>query len=97
LPVKYHPAFYLPIVALHGALALRVTGGLTDAFALRQAGGTASGAAIALFALTLAVAVVAARRARGANSKRSPHDSRGPRAGEPRAFAQRPSRDADAS
>lgn len=97
LPVKYHPAFYLPLVALHGALALRVTGGLTDAFALRQAGGTASGAAIALFALTLAVAVVAARRARGAGSKRGPHDSRGARAGEPRAFPQRPSRDADAS
>ncbi|WP_017772194.1 hypothetical protein [Paraburkholderia kururiensis] len=103
LPVKYHPVFYLPLVALHGALALRVTGGLTDVFALRQAGGAASGAAIAAFALTLLAAVVSAQRTRGRGGpdgphrKRGPHDSHGPRDGEQRAFALRPSRRANAS
>jgi len=53
LRLAYHPSFYVPLVALHVALVVRVAGGLNGAFWLRRAGGLASAAALMLFALTL--------------------------------------------
>ncbi|MEX3947709.1 hypothetical protein AB4Y40_08125 [Paraburkholderia sp. EG287B] len=68
LPVKYHPLFYAPLAVLHAGLALRVTGGLAELLWLRKAGGIAGAVALALFALTLATAVLAARRDRARRS-----------------------------
>ena len=61
LPVKYHPLFYLPLLVLHAGLTMRVTGGLAGIFWLRRAGGIAGAVALAIFALTLIMAVLAAR------------------------------------
>jgi hypothetical protein len=62
LPVKYHPLFYVPLAALHAALAVRVAGGLAGAFWLRQAGGVAIVAALAMFALALLGGIWQGRR-----------------------------------
>jgi hypothetical protein len=62
LRVKYHPLFYVPLTTLHGALAVRVAGGLTDAFRLRQAGGVAAAVALAIFAVVLLRGVWQGRR-----------------------------------
>ncbi|PYE24340.1 hypothetical protein C7410_106170 [Paraburkholderia silvatlantica] len=64
LRVKYHPFFYAPLAVLHAGLAMRLTGGLAERFWLRKAGGIAGAVALALFALTLMIAVLAVRRAR---------------------------------
>ncbi|AOJ80346.1 hypothetical protein WS86_06730 [Burkholderia savannae] len=64
LRVAYRPFFYAPLALLHAAVALRVAGGLLDAFALRRAGGEAAAVAIASFAATLAIGVALARRSR---------------------------------
>ncbi|WP_290373477.1 hypothetical protein [Paraburkholderia fungorum] len=53
--LAYHPSFYVPLAVLHAALLVRVAGGLSGAFWLRQAGGLASAAALVLFALTLLI------------------------------------------
>lgn len=53
LRVKYHPLFYVPLVMLHAALAVRVAGGLADTFWLRQAGSVAAAAALATFAAVM--------------------------------------------
>ncbi|WP_229517088.1 hypothetical protein [Paraburkholderia terrae] len=50
-----HPSFYVPLAVLHVALLVRVAGGLSEAFWLRQSGGLASAAALVLFALTLPI------------------------------------------
>ncbi|WP_091995089.1 hypothetical protein [Paraburkholderia lycopersici] len=80
LPVKYHPLFYVPLVALHVGLAMRVTGDLAAAFWLRQAGGMTSAVALAVFATTLITAVLAARRrrARPGGSGRMPNPTHSP-------------------
>ncbi len=62
-PLPYHPALWLPLVLLHGSLALRLW--LGDALgvpAAWQVGGTLNVIALLLF---VAVAAVAARRRRG--------------------------------
>lgn len=62
LRVSYHPAFYLPLALLHGAVALRVAGNLLSLMPLRQAGGMLSVFALAIFIVTLITAVSRARR-----------------------------------
>jgi hypothetical protein len=64
--IPYHPAFYLPLAALHASLALRVGGGLVDAFALRRAGGLINAVALLLFIAAMLTSVVRGRRARSA-------------------------------
>ena len=53
LRVKYHPIFYFPLVVLHGAVAIRVAGGVSGTFWLRQTGGAGAALALASFALVL--------------------------------------------
>jgi hypothetical protein len=55
--IPYHPAFYLPLLVLHGSLLLRVSGGLLDDFALRSAGGLANAFALLLFIATMLISV----------------------------------------
>ncbi|AIO67161.1 hypothetical protein [Burkholderia oklahomensis] len=64
LRVAYRPFFYAPLALLHAAVALRVAGGLLDAFTLRRAGGEAAAVAIASFAVTLAIGIGLARQAK---------------------------------
>lgn len=59
--VRFGPAFYLPLLALHATLAMRVAGALTDDFSLRRAGATGNAIALALFAVVMATAAFAAR------------------------------------
>ncbi len=73
LRVAYRPFFHAPLALLHAAVALRVAGGLFDAFALRRAGGEIAALAIASFAVTLAIGAALARRStrRSSNGKRA--------------------------
>ena len=50
--LPYHPLFYLPLLALHGGLAVRIAGDLAGSPALRRAGGLANATALLLFVLT---------------------------------------------
>ncbi len=68
--IPWHPAFYLPLALLHGSLALRVAGGLADAFSLRQWGGIANALALAAFILTMVISVVRGRKAQPAGRRR---------------------------
>ncbi len=56
--IPWHPAFYLPLLILHGSLALRVGGVLGDAFALRREGGLINAVALLLFIGTLLARVL---------------------------------------
>lgn len=60
--VPYKPVFYLPLALLHASLLLRVAGDLLDVHAVRQWGGLANAVAIALFIVTMLVAVLGAKR-----------------------------------
>ena len=60
IQVQFGRHFYLPLLALHLSLALRLAAGPFDA-RLRQAGAALNAAAIALFALTIAASVLAWR------------------------------------
>lgn len=62
LKVPYHPAFYLPLAALHLSLALRVAGGLSGAFPWRHAGGLANALALLLFIATMVTSGFRGRR-----------------------------------
>lgn len=61
LRVRYRPRFYLPLIALHIALALRVGGVMTQAFALRRAGALGNALALLLFVIVMASAAWTAR------------------------------------
>lgn len=61
LRIQFHPLFYLPLLALHGSLALRVAGNLGSLFELRRAGGLANALTLALF-----IAVLVSGMVRGA-------------------------------
>ncbi len=61
--MPYHPVFYLPLVALHASLLLRVAGGLGDSFALRHGAGLGNAFVLLLFIATMAGSVVRGRRA----------------------------------
>ena len=60
--IPYSPSFYLPLLALHASLVLRVAGGVGENFALRREGGLANACALLLFIATLAIAVRRGRR-----------------------------------
>lgn len=70
LRVRYNPAFYLPLVALHATLALRIVGSLAQAFDMRRAGAIGNAASLALFVLVMAAAAWNARRDAGLRSPR---------------------------
>lgn len=61
LRVRYRPLFYLPLIALHIALATRIVGVMTQAFALRRAGALGNALALLLFVIVIASAAWAAR------------------------------------
>ena len=61
LRVPYHPWFYLPLVALHLSLTLRIGGDLFAVAEWREWGGLANGIAVALFVLSTVSAIVRGR------------------------------------
>lgn len=63
--LPYHPAFYLPLAALHASLLLRVCGSVEGRFLLRHAGGLVNALALLLFIATMLAAVLLGRRGRG--------------------------------
>ena len=60
--IPYHPAFYLPLLALHASLAWRVGGGLAGDFAVQRGGAAANAGALLLFIATIVTSVVRGRR-----------------------------------
>lgn len=60
--IPYHPAFYLPLLALHASLALRIAGVMDGDFALRRWGGLAGALALLLFIAAMVVSVLRGRR-----------------------------------
>jgi hypothetical protein len=68
--IPYHPAFYLPLLALHASLALRVAGDMSGDFALRREGGLANAFALLLFIAAMVASVVRGKR-EGAGSAAS--------------------------
>lgn len=60
--IPYHPFFYLPLLVLHASLALRISGGLGDAFPLRREGGLLNAVALLLFIATMIASVVRGSR-----------------------------------
>ncbi|MBL8479788.1 MAG: hypothetical protein JNK59_10810 [Sterolibacteriaceae bacterium] len=56
--IPYHPFFYVPLLVLHASLALRIFGGLGDAFPLRSGGGLLNAIALLLFIATMIASVV---------------------------------------
>jgi hypothetical protein len=65
IKIPYHPALYLPLTLLHLTLALRVFGGLSDNFALRQQAALLNGLVLVVFIATL-VTLVRRNAKRGA-------------------------------
>lgn len=59
--LPYSRAFYLPLIALHASLAVRVAGVVSEDFGLRRLGGLANACALALFLAVVLASVVAAR------------------------------------
>ncbi|MBS1191677.1 MAG: hypothetical protein H6R10_3469 [Rhodocyclaceae bacterium] len=59
--IPYHPAFYLPLLALHLSLGLRVAGSLDGLFAWRRIGGLANALALLLFIATMIASGVRGR------------------------------------
>jgi hypothetical protein len=64
IKLRFSPWFYLPLLALHLSLLLRLGAGSVD-FSMRALGAVGNAAAIALFAMTTVVAAFAWRRGRG--------------------------------
>lgn len=62
--IPYHPAFYLPLAALHASLLMRVVSDLTNAASLRQFAGIANAVTLLLFIITLLSSAI-----RGARKK----------------------------
>lgn len=58
LQVPYHPWFYIPLLALHASLVLRLGGDLFAVADWRNWGGLGNGIAIALFVLSTIAAVI---------------------------------------
>jgi hypothetical protein len=69
--LQFGPFFYVPLVALHLSLALRLGAGLLDA-QQRAAGAISNGVSIALFAATVAGSAVLWRIRYGAEGARKP-------------------------
>lgn len=60
--MPYHRTFYLPLLALHASLAVRLCGGALDLPDLRSLGGLLNAAALALFILSTISSVVRGKR-----------------------------------
>lgn len=60
--IPYHAFFYLPLIALHATLALRIAGSLGDNFALRQAAGMGNAVVLLLFIVTMLFSIVRGKR-----------------------------------
>lgn len=61
--IPYHPMFYLPLLVLHGSLAVRTMGGLAETFSLRSEGGLVNAVALLIFIVTMTASVVRGRSA----------------------------------
>jgi hypothetical protein len=61
--IPYHPAFYLPLAALHASLLARLAGDLAGEHTLSRAAGVANALALLLFILTMLTSVARGRRA----------------------------------
>lgn len=59
--VRYSRAFYLPLIALHATLAVRIVGSLAQAYDMRRAGALGNAASLALFILLMVSAAWSAR------------------------------------
>jgi len=59
--IPYHPFFYVPLLALHASLLLRVGGGVSAEFTLRREGGLANACALLLFIATMLISVIRGR------------------------------------
>lgn len=64
--IPYHPAFYLPLAALHASLLLRVAGSLDAVWSWRQAGALINALSLAAFILTILVSVARGRSVKDA-------------------------------
>jgi hypothetical protein len=60
--VPYHPSFYVPLVLLHGSLAVRLAGDATGRFDWTRTGGLLNALALAAFIIGTAGAVIWNRR-----------------------------------
>ena len=60
--VPYHPAFYVPLLLLHGSLAVRLAGDASGRFDWTRAGGALNALALAAFIAGTATAALRARR-----------------------------------
>lgn len=56
--IPYHPVFYVPLLALHGSLLVRIAGGLSGHFSWLRDGAVANAVALLLFILTVLASVV---------------------------------------
>lgn len=63
--IPYHPFFYVPLLALHLSLIVRMAGSLGGGSPWQQTGATLNGVSLALFVLTILASVV-----RGARNRR---------------------------
>ncbi len=68
VPLPFHRGFYLPLLALHASLTLRVAGDLAGFDQLRLWGGLLNAATIVAFLLMTAVTVMIGRTARPATA-----------------------------
>lgn len=57
IKIPYHPALYLPLALLHLTLAVRILGGLSDNFALRQYAALTNGLVLLVFIATMVTLV----------------------------------------
>src|SRR5574343_688440 len=57
IKIPYHPALYLPLALLHLTLAVRIVGGLSDNFALRQYAALTNGLVLLVFIATMVTLV----------------------------------------
>ncbi|OIQ78354.1 hypothetical protein GALL_399390 [mine drainage metagenome] len=60
--IPYHPTFYLPLVLLHMSLLIRVYGDFLQSSNVRSVGGMLNAAALLLFVLSTASAVIRGKR-----------------------------------
>lgn len=70
--IPYHVSFYLPLLALHGTLLLRVVGGVGGDFSVRRIGGLANAYALLAFFVVLLIGILRGKGAVGRVSERQP-------------------------
>ena len=67
--IPYHISFYLPLLALHATLLLRVLGGIGGDFSLRRIGGLANAYALLAFFAVLVIGVLRGKAAARLDSR----------------------------